>query len=197
MVFKHIGQTQSLFIYLRPYLNTMTNIVQNLTLLGIGTLVCRMVGTDESTEPWWPCNSKCLLTSFVVLCFRDFQSLSNKLTVCFLLRSVWVKPKRRYRSNGESHRQTLQGFTKKLARLHISLPELLTDHQEGSSLRHCWLFFGIREKHSNIGTTLRPVHTIRSSLHLIQWTAAFQRQKIYILSAEMQSSVAGCSRFSS
>ena len=62
MVFKHIGQTQSLFIYLRPYLNTMTNIVQNLTLLGIGTLVCRMVGTDESTEPWWPCDSKCLLT---------------------------------------------------------------------------------------------------------------------------------------
>ena len=49
-------QTRPLFVYFRSFLNTMTNIVQHLTLksidgvLGIRTRDCRMVGADESTE---------------------------------------------------------------------------------------------------------------------------------------------------
>ena len=47
------------------FLNTMTNIVQNLTInrqsiddsLGIRTWDRRKVSTDKSSEPWWPSNA--------------------------------------------------------------------------------------------------------------------------------------------
>ena len=52
----------TLFVYFRPFLNTMTNIVQDLSIksvdgvLGIQTRGCRMVGGDEFSElrrpPW-------------------------------------------------------------------------------------------------------------------------------------------------
>ena len=51
-----MGQTRPLFVYFRPFLNTMTNIAQHLTIksiddvLGIRTRDHRMVGADESTE---------------------------------------------------------------------------------------------------------------------------------------------------
>ena len=51
-----MGQTLPLFVYFRPFLNTMTNTVQNLTIksvdgvLGTQTRGGRMVGTDVSTE---------------------------------------------------------------------------------------------------------------------------------------------------
>ena len=53
-----MGQTWPLFVYFRPFLNTMKNIVQNLTIYGISIVVvlgirtrdCRIVGADESTE---------------------------------------------------------------------------------------------------------------------------------------------------
>ena len=51
-----MGQIRPLFVYFRPFLNTMTNIVQHLTIksidgvLGIRTRDHRMVGEDESTE---------------------------------------------------------------------------------------------------------------------------------------------------
>ena len=51
-----MGQTRPLFIYFRPFLNTMTNVVQNLTIksvdgvLGILTRDCTVVGSDKSTE---------------------------------------------------------------------------------------------------------------------------------------------------
>ena len=56
----NVCQTRPLFVYFRPFLNTMTNIVQNLTIIGksvdgvlwIKTAGCRMAGTDESTEFW-------------------------------------------------------------------------------------------------------------------------------------------------
>ena len=44
-------------------------------------------------------------------------------------------------------------------------------------------------------SNLRPVQTRCSSLHLIQWTTATQRQKNSDLSAEMQPSVNDSSRF--
>ena len=57
-----MGQTQHLFVYFRPFPNTMTNIAQNLTIngrsidgvLGIRTRNHRIVGADESTELWLP-----------------------------------------------------------------------------------------------------------------------------------------------
>ena len=50
------------FVYFRPFLNTITNIAQYLTIngisrdgvLGILTLDSRMVCADESTELWQP-----------------------------------------------------------------------------------------------------------------------------------------------
>ena len=53
-----MGQTRSLFVHFCPFLNTMTNIVQNYTIkcvdgvLGIQTLDRSTVGADESTELW-------------------------------------------------------------------------------------------------------------------------------------------------
>lgn len=55
-----MGQTRTLFVYFRPFLNT--NFAQNLTLHGISrdgvhgirTRDRGMVGTDESPELWWP-----------------------------------------------------------------------------------------------------------------------------------------------
>ena len=50
----NMGQTRPLFVYFRPFLNTMTNIVQHLTInsvdgvLGIQTQDCWMVGADKS-----------------------------------------------------------------------------------------------------------------------------------------------------
>ena len=55
-----MGQTRPLFVYFRPFLNAMTNIVQNLAykcvdgVHGIETRVRRMVGSDKPTENWWP-----------------------------------------------------------------------------------------------------------------------------------------------
>ena len=57
MFFK-VDKTWPLFVYFCPFLNTMTNIVQKLTIngksidgeLGIRTWDCIMVGEDESTE---------------------------------------------------------------------------------------------------------------------------------------------------
>ena len=48
------------FVITCPFVKTMTIIEQNLTILkriwcvGIRTRDYRMVGTDESTELWWP-----------------------------------------------------------------------------------------------------------------------------------------------
>ena len=53
-----MGQTLPLFVYFRPFLNTMTNTVQNFTIksvddvLGIRTQGGRMVAEDESTDLW-------------------------------------------------------------------------------------------------------------------------------------------------
>ena len=48
-----MGQTRPLFVYFRPFLNTMTNILQNLTitekLRWIETRDRRMVGSYKST----------------------------------------------------------------------------------------------------------------------------------------------------
>ena len=55
-----MGQTRPLFVYFRPFLNTMTNIAQYWLynsvdgLLGIGTRGHRMVGEDGHTELWRP-----------------------------------------------------------------------------------------------------------------------------------------------
>ena len=52
-----MGQTRRLVAYFRPFLNTMTNIVQNSTIkllivcLGFQTCDHRMVDVDKSTEP--------------------------------------------------------------------------------------------------------------------------------------------------
>ena len=62
-IFKNMGQArQPLFVYFRPFLSTMTNVVQNLTvkgksvdgMLGIRTRDFKMVGAAESTELWRP-----------------------------------------------------------------------------------------------------------------------------------------------
>ena len=51
-----MGLTRPIFVYFRPFLNTMTNTVQSLTIksidgvLGTPTRGGRMVGSDESTE---------------------------------------------------------------------------------------------------------------------------------------------------
>ena len=51
-----MGQTRPLFVYFRPFLNSMTITVQNLTIksvdgvLGTRTRGGKMVGADESTE---------------------------------------------------------------------------------------------------------------------------------------------------
>ena len=53
-----MGQVWPLFVYFNPFLNAMTNIVQNLIIngkskdgvLGIRTLDCKMVGADEPAE---------------------------------------------------------------------------------------------------------------------------------------------------
>ena len=53
-----MDRNRPLFVYFRPFLNTMTNTVENLTInrvidvLGTRTRGSRMVGTDESTELW-------------------------------------------------------------------------------------------------------------------------------------------------
>ena len=53
-----MGQTRPLFVYFRPFLNTMTNTTQNLTIKSVDGVLWtqtrggRMVGTDESTELW-------------------------------------------------------------------------------------------------------------------------------------------------
>ena len=48
-----MGQTRPLFIYVRPFLKiALYKSVDS--VLGIRTRDCRMVGTDESTELWWP-----------------------------------------------------------------------------------------------------------------------------------------------
>ena len=53
-----MGQTRPLFVYFRPFLNTMTNTIKNLTiksvdgLLGTRNRGRQMVDTDESTELW-------------------------------------------------------------------------------------------------------------------------------------------------
>ena len=60
--FLKMGQTWPLFGYYRPFLSTMTNIRQNLTLnersrdrvVRIQTWDGRIVGSDESTEFWLP-----------------------------------------------------------------------------------------------------------------------------------------------
>ena len=58
-----MGQTRPFFVYFRPFLNTTTNMLQNLTINGrridgifeIWTQDRRMVGADKSTELWRPC----------------------------------------------------------------------------------------------------------------------------------------------
>ena len=53
-----MGQTRPLFVYFRPFPNTMTNTVQNLTIkildvvLGTQTQGAMMVGAAEPTELW-------------------------------------------------------------------------------------------------------------------------------------------------
>ena len=60
--FMKMGQTRPLFGYCRPFLRTMTKLIQNLTInersedgvLGIQIWDGRIVGSDESTEFWLP-----------------------------------------------------------------------------------------------------------------------------------------------
>ena len=60
-LFFNIGQIRPIFVYLRPFLNTMTNIGSAKfdhksvdSELGIWTRHRSMVGADESTELWRP-----------------------------------------------------------------------------------------------------------------------------------------------
>ena len=54
-----MDQTQPFLFIFCPFLNTVTNVVQNLTIksvdavLGIRTWDSKIVGADDSTELWW------------------------------------------------------------------------------------------------------------------------------------------------
>ena len=58
--YKIFAKPGHFFVITCPFVKTMTIIEQNLTILkriwcvGIRTRDYRMVGTDESTELWWP-----------------------------------------------------------------------------------------------------------------------------------------------
>ena len=74
-------QSWPLFVYFRYFLDTISIIQIEKSIdgvLGIWTLGCRMVGTDETTELWWPptpllCFYSCLSVIPFSICYCNLQ----------------------------------------------------------------------------------------------------------------------------
>ena len=96
-------QTRPLFVSFRPFLTTMTNIKQNLTIdgrslngvLGIRNRDHRVKGADESTELWRPLSEACFCELFVavinlllLLMLRDCNKTSSMNISLFIPRCV-------------------------------------------------------------------------------------------------------------